>query len=199
MIRLGEARARADLSEVILPRHVQEGKRLLKASIAKVEHDAVPVDILEEEDLDEEIAPGRRGGRCGGGGGAGGGAGGGRRGAGARGTQRVSSCSYEKYKKVERSIVLYLRSREEGESQEGEEEGGGGLRQADVVEWYLNQQEELDSLEALAEERRLVRRIIQRLIRIDGVLVVLNEPAEGEPKIDPDDRILMVKGDYNID
>ena len=196
MIRLGEARARADLSEVILPRHVQEGKRLLKASIAKVEHDAVPVDILEEEDLDEEIA--RQADEAADAAAAAAQAAGGAAPA-PEGTQRVSSCSYEKYKKVERSIVLYLRSREEGESQEGEEEGGGGLRQADVVEWYLNQQEELDSLEALAEERRLVRRIIQRLIRIDGVLVVLNEPAEGEPKIDPDDRILMVKGDYNID
>ena len=161
----------------------------------------MPVDILEEEDLDEEIArqadeaadaaaaAAQAAAQAAAGGAA----------PAPEGTQRVSSCSYEKYKKVERSIVLYLRSREEGESQEGEEEGGGGLRQADVVEWYLNQQEELDSLEALAEERRLVRRIIQRLIRIDGVLVVLNEPAEGEPKIDPDDRILMVKGDYNID
>ena len=92
---------------------------------------------------------------------------------------------------MERSLCVYIRGGEAGP--------GAGMRQHEVVEWYLNQQEELDSLEALAEERRLVRRIIQRLIRIDGVLVVLNEPAEGEPKIDPDDRILMVKGDYNID
>ena len=44
MIRLGEARARVDLESVISVRHVMEARKLLKSSIARVEHEDVDVD-----------------------------------------------------------------------------------------------------------------------------------------------------------
>ena len=82
-----------------------------------------------------------------------------------------------------------------------------GLRQGDVIEWYLNQQEEIDTVEALAAERRLVRRIIQRLVRIDNVLVVVSEQSESQGGGDEseapeagrartDDRVLTVRHSY---
>lgn len=43
MVRLGEARARVDLSETIEERHIKEARRLLKESIMHVSHDDVDV------------------------------------------------------------------------------------------------------------------------------------------------------------
>ena len=56
MIRLGEARARVDLECTIHVRHVQEARRLLRESIAKVDHDEVDVDVFADDALDEELA-----------------------------------------------------------------------------------------------------------------------------------------------
>ena len=49
MIRLGEARARVDLSEKITKRHIQEARRLLKESIMHVSHD--DVDVIDQAPL----------------------------------------------------------------------------------------------------------------------------------------------------
>lgn len=49
MIRLGEARARVDLSEQITRRHIQEARRLLKESIMHVSHD--DVDVIDQVSL----------------------------------------------------------------------------------------------------------------------------------------------------
>ena len=43
MIRLGEARARVDLSEQVTEHHIKEARRLLKESIMHVSHDDVDV------------------------------------------------------------------------------------------------------------------------------------------------------------
>jgi len=117
------------------------------------------------------------------------------------GAKKASTTSYEKYQKVTRSIVLYIRAHES-------DEDAAGLRQGDVVEWYLNQQEELTTVEALAAERKLVKRIIQRLINIDNVIAVIADPdeeadadAEGEPKPkkSADDRIITVNPRHQVD
>jgi len=85
----------------------------------------------------------------------------------ASGARKAGTCSYQKYKKVERSLMVYIRSHEG--------QAGEGLSQQDVVEWYLNQQEQLDNTGKLAAERKLVRRIIQRLIHTDKVLFVVQD------------------------
>jgi len=194
LIRLGEARARAELEQTITAAHVREAKRLLKASIQCVDHDNV--DIFETDELDDEI---------------------GQRmrelereragetapeaaepaeeetvaGAAAGAPRKVQSVSYDKYSKVSKSIVLYIRS-QESEVGDG---GAHGLRQADVIDWYLNQQEDLDSLEALDAERRLVRRILQRMIKVDNTLLLVEEQPEGARA---DERILTVRQDYVV-
>lgn len=176
MVRLGEARARVDLEAVISVRHVQEARRLLRESIAKVDHDEVDVDIFGGDDMDEEIMrmaaeaeAAKLADQAEADGSAGGGAG---RSAEMEGVRRAKTVSYEKYKKVERSLCVYVRG--------GESEPGSGLRQHDIVEWYLNQQEDISNLEDLAEERRLVRQIIQRLLTADKILVQVETPEDAD-------------------
>ena len=92
--------------------------------------------------------------------------------AGVDGARRIKTCTYQKYKKVERSLCVYIRG--------AEAEPGEGLRQADVVEWYLNQQEDIASVEDLASERRLVKQIIQRLATADKVLLPVPAPESAD-------------------
>ena len=48
------------------------------------------------------------------------------------GARRAETCSYQKFKKVERSLVVYIRAHETC--------AGEGILQNDVIEWYLNRQ-----------------------------------------------------------
>ena len=211
MIRLSEARARVELSPRIEVRHVLEAKRLLKQSIIHVTKDDVPFD---GEDFDEELnrqaeeaeqqaarqaAAAQEGGAEGGEGAEGGGGGAAAAAKAPAGTAKASTVSYDKYQKVQRSLVAYLRGHERAEGDEAAEGATlGGMRQGDVINWYLNQQEEITSMEALVAERKLVKRILTRLIRVDQVLVVLEQPAadaaaEGADAADPlDERIIGV-------
>ena len=216
MIRLSEARARVELSPKIEVRHVLEAKRLLKQSIIHVTKDDVNFD---GDDFDEELnrqaeeaeqeaarqaAAAPEGGGAEGGEGAEGGGGAAAAAAAAAGsapagTAKASTVSYEKYQKVQRSLVAYLRGHERAEGDETAEGPTlGGMRQGDVINWYLNQQEEITSMEALVAERKLVKRILTRLIRVDQVLVVLEQPAadavaEGADAADVlDERIIGV-------
>jgi hypothetical protein len=114
------------------------------------------------------------------------------------GAARASTVSYEKYQKVQRSLVAYLRGHERAEDDAEEGQGvAAGMRQGDVINWYLNQQEEITSMEALVTERKLVKRIITRLIKVDQVLVVLEQPAADADAADgaadaADERIIGV-------
>ena len=80
----------------------------------------------------------------------------------------MKTIPYPKYKKVERSLCVFIRSREEAL--------GAGMQQRELVEWYLSQQEEIMSMEELADERRLVRQVIQRLLTTDKVLMEVQTP-----------------------
>lgn len=56
------------------------------------------------------------------------------------------------------------------------------MTQADLLEWYLGERDDIDSEEELALARRKVCSIIQRLVQIDHVLVVLNDMEIAEIK-----------------
>jgi DNA replication licensing factor MCM6 len=195
LIRLGEARARVDLEENITVKHVQEARRLLKQSIIHVSHEDVDLMADGEHDDDmqrmaeeaEAAAEAERQQQA-------------QEGQQA-GAKRVSSCSYDKFQKVTRSLVHYIRAHDVEESV-----GAAGLRQGDVIDWYLSQQDEIDTIEALAEERRLVRRIISRLINIDHALVVVSDPSETQEDSEgaavrggSDERMITVRHAYNVD
>jgi len=200
MIRLGEARARVVLSPEVTAAHVTEAKRLLKKSIIHVTHE--DVEVMETDELDDELARAAEEAEAEAAREAADGQEGQEQPAEVEGAKKASTTSYEKYQKVTRSIVLYIRAHESDEDR-------SGLRQGDVVEWYLNQQEELTTVEALAAERKLVKRIIQRLLNIDNVIAVIADPdeeaeAEGEEgetkqKKSADDRIITVRPTYRID
>ena len=91
-------------------RHVQEARRLLRESIAKVDHDEVDVDVMGDDAMDDEInraaaeaeAEAARAAE-------GGGDGGGGDGGGGDGAKRVKTCSYQKYKKVRSRLLSYMR------------------------------------------------------------------------------------------
>ena len=124
---------RVDLETVISVRHVIESRRLLKASIARVEHE--DVDVFADDTLDDEIARQAEEAEAGMGGEAGERGGGGEGGGGTRavdGAKRVKTIPYPKFKKIEQSLIVFLRANEPSP--------GVGLQQSDVVEWYLNQQ-----------------------------------------------------------
>ena len=176
-----------------------EARRLLKASIARVEHE--DVDVFADDIYDDEIArqaeeamarhtadeaaraadagdaidaDGSGGGRGEAGaapGAAAAAAAGGAGGGGAvAGSRRLKTIPYPKFKKIEQSLIVFLRATEPS--------AGAGLQQKDVVEWYLNQQEDITNVDELASERRLVRQVIQRLLTTDKVLVEVGTPAE---------------------
>jgi len=170
MIRLGEARARVDLSATIEVAHVVEARRLLRESIAKVDHDDVDVDVFADDALDEEIARQAAAAEAEKAQSERAASGAGDEGPRVDGTRRAKAVSYQKYKKVERSLCVYIRG--------SESEAGAGLMQKDVVEWYLGQQEDITHVDDLATERRLVRQIIQRLLTADRVLMEVESPAE---------------------
>eukprot|EP00965_Chrysotila_dentata_P037382 1243374-Pleurochrysis_carterae.AAC.3 len=156
LIRLGEARARVELDHEVKGRHIAEAKRLLKQSIIHVERD--PVDVMADDEMDEELqrqaemaeeAERRRqaqGDSADGGDGADGAddpdGRGGRDAKGAsakpasdlQGARKASTCTFEKFRKVARSIILYIRAHEVPSER-------AGIRLGDVIEWYLNQQE----------------------------------------------------------
>jgi hypothetical protein len=69
---------------------------------------------------------------------------------------------YEKYRKISNAIVTRLRENEE----EGKDEG---MTQSQVIDWYLEKiEDELDSEEALLQERKIVSLVIKRLYQKVG-------------------------------
>jgi len=92
----------------------------------------------------------------------------------AGGVRRAKTIPYPKFKKIERSLCVFIRGHEA--------EAGVGMQQKDIVEWYLNQQEDIASIQELGAERRLVRQVIQRLLVTDNILVEVDVP-EGAPLV----------------
>jgi len=198
LIRLGEARARAELKTVIEVQHVREARQLLRKSITTVEREDVD---FSKDDVDDELtrqaeeieaaeAEARRREQ---GEGADGAA------EGDAGAKKLSKVTYDKYRKVTRSVVLYISTHEQAEER-------AGIRLGDVIEWYLNQQEEIESMEELEIERSLVRRIIERLIKTEHALVVLSDfdSADAESAAQPerpkgDERIITVRDELAED
>eukprot|EP00824_Muranothrix_gubernata_P004390 TRINITY_DN1556_c1_g1_i1.p1 TRINITY_DN1556_c1_g1~~TRINITY_DN1556_c1_g1_i1.p1 ORF type:complete len:831 (+),score=204.27 TRINITY_DN1556_c1_g1_i1:41-2494(+) len=186
MIRLSEALARLHLDVVVRPKYVNEAARLLQKSIIRVEQQAI---VLSEGEEEEEEGQEKRGsGR-------------------ARGrsshaedmeeddekdgrptappqpVKKVVHLAYETYKAMSNMLVHELRRTETADS--------SGMQQRRLVEWYLEQREEISSEVELAQEARLIRHVINRLIHRDGILIVLSEDAENQ-----DNRILAVHPNY---
>lgn len=156
LIRLSEALARLHADSVISVRYVREAARLLKASIIRVESDAIELDspvaqgstAHELENSDIPVP------------------------------SNVLSIRYDDYMRISNMLVYQLRRHEsEAEIQMSDEtELNFGLKKSELIDWYLEQIEsEIDSEATLISKKRQVVAVIERLVKKDGVLIEMNE------------------------
>src|SRR5271154_5577078 len=140
MIRLSEAIARANCVNDISIDFVREAYNLLKQSIIHVEKDDVEMD----DDDDEQEAPATEDQPP--------------------ETQPVvrkekTKVQYDKYVHMMNLIVRKL--------DEDERAGGQGIERDELIQWYLEQnEEEMNTEELLHQEAQLVRKVLKRLKKV---------------------------------
>ncbi|XP_051131592.1 DNA replication licensing factor MCM6 [Andrographis paniculata] len=198
LIRLSEALARSHLDKEVLPHHVRLAVRLLKTSIINVESSEIDLSEFQEENNDnendannggndnEEHASGQ---------------GDADNSASRQGKKLVISDEY--FQKVTRALIMRLRQHEETLSQEGL----SGLKQRDLIQWYIGQQNEKNSyssMEEAAAEVTKVKAIVESLVQREGYLIVVDDgqrPDDGESArpLSRNDRILAVAPNYVVD
>ncbi|MCL7030272.1 hypothetical protein MKW94_023074 [Papaver nudicaule] len=203
LIRLSEAIARSYLEKEVKERHVRVAVRLLKTSIISVE--SSEIDLTDFQDVvfddiggnrasdqgdaqpsNEAAAPENQES----------GAGTGTR----QGRKLVITDEY--FQRVTQSLILHLRQHEDTVAQDGL----AGMRQKDLIQTYIAQQNEksaYSTLDEAAKEVDKVKAIIESLIRREGHLIVLDDgttAAEGEEGLSVRDRrILAVAPNYVVD
>lgn len=170
MVRLSEAIARANCTDVITPSFVAEAYDLLRQSIIRVEMDDIEIDQDEadmeaatndndNETLNDPTEPtetqdqGQR-------------------------AQRGITITYDKYVSVMNLVVKRV---VEDDNQEG-----NGLTGDELVDWYLTQKEdELNSEAEYYQERTLCYKVLKRLVK-DKILMHITQNDQlnenGEPK-----------------
>ncbi|XP_050367808.1 DNA replication licensing factor MCM6 isoform X2 [Argentina anserina] len=231
LIRLSEAIARSYLELQVKPHHVRLAVRLLKTSIISVE--SSEIDLSEFEDSRDNVEGNDNGnngtyhGDDDGNNGTDHGDNDGNNGTGPGGDQTTNGrasvngggagsatqpgkkliISDEYFQRVTQALIMRLRQHEEDIRQSGT--GLAGMRQRDLIQWYVSQQNEknnYDFVEEAAAEISKIKAIIESLIRREGHLIVLDDErpaAEGEgppqPPLSRNDRILAVAPNYVID
>ncbi|KAI4332106.1 hypothetical protein L6164_017042 [Bauhinia variegata] len=215
LIRLSEAIARSYLENQVHPRHVRLAVRLLKTSIISVESSEIDLSEFQEENRTDNTGDD----------GSAGGADGpniARDGEGQatsttengaadsvpqQGKKLVMSDEY--FQRVTQALIMRLRQNEETVRQEGT--GLAGMRQRDLIQWYVNQQNEKNnysSMEEAAAEVTKIKAIIESLIRREGHLIVVDDGAQAaadaggagqSTSVSRNDRILAVAPNYVID
>ncbi|MCD7458464.1 MCM DNA helicase complex subunit mcm6 [Datura stramonium] len=210
LIRLSEAIARSHLDIQVQPRHVRIATSLLKTSIISVE--SSEIDLSEFQDVNREDSVGD----------AENGIGQGENqptgapaesvsGNAENGTETTSKqgkkliITDEYFQRVTRALILRLRQHEETVTQDGT--GLAGMRQKDLIQWYVSQQNETNnysSMEEAAAEVTKVKAIIESLIRREGHLIVVDDGRQagedsGRQSSSRNDRILVVAPNYVVD
>ncbi|XP_043690097.1 DNA replication licensing factor MCM6 [Telopea speciosissima] len=218
LVRLSEAIARSHLELQVEPRHVRVAVRLLKTSIISVESSEIDLsDFQDEIHIGGDDGDGHDDGNGGpqqdgaqpsttaaepvsGNGESGIGTGS------RQGKKLVISDEY--FQRVTQALVMRLRQHEESVMQDGT--GLVGMRQKDLIQWYVSQQNEKNnysSMEEVKSEVAKIKAIIESLIRREGHLIVVDDgrqaTAEGdeprESSSSRNDRILAVAPNYVID
>jgi len=254
LIRLSEARARVDTSEVITPEHVAEAKRLLKASIIAVDApdivfdaddkfddgddtwlEEVGVPAQEEEPLGSAVAPPESpsGSRPPASQAEEGSEAAPMEGVVASGSQVAveqaaedaaagkgggpSRVTQEMFNRFRDLVVLRFKQLEETPDEavhlkESDEHLGHqvGLRQRDLASWVIRtrvDQGHIRTTAAATEEFVLTNKVINVLLRREGVLVEIERPLEREEGEDEakfrarvtSDRVLALSPNYNLE
>ncbi|KAG8497690.1 hypothetical protein CXB51_006909 [Gossypium anomalum] len=200
LIRLSEAIARSYLETQVQPRHVRVAVRLLKTSIISVESTEIDLSEFQEGNNDgsddrnnnfgqDDVHPASES-----------------EGVGTANQQKEEYRVKEDYfQRVTQALVMRLRQHEEAVRQE--ETGLAGMSQGDLIQWYVNQQNEKNNYSSTAEveiEIKRIRSLIERLIRGEGHLIVIDdgrqEGGEGAAaRSARDTRILAVAPNYAMD
>lgn len=181
-------------------RHVTEAAHLLKTSIVHVEQDAIAFDDQEEDEqllraaeagefdtaMDDSLGPPSQ----------------------PLATNAstessapkkpVISLSAEEYQKIVGQIIIEIKKAER-------ESGELGLHRSRVIDWYLELKEpEIETEDQINFHRKLIKSVLNRLIRKDSVLIEIqdrtrmNEEADStlDPEILDNDPLLMIHPNY---
>ncbi|CAA0825364.1 DNA replication licensing factor MCM6 [Striga hermonthica] len=209
LIRLSEALARCHLDTEVHPRYVRLAVKLLKTSIINVESSEIDLSEFQEENNEEDVDGNTGNGDDD----ASGHAEMDLNGAGSQpasenkenadnnksGKKLVISDEY--FQRVTRALVMRLRQHEDSLVHGGL----AGLRQRELVQWYVEQQNEKNnysSMDEAAAEVTKLKAIIESLIRREGYLIVVDDGREdvgdGENARPPsrNERILAVAPNY---
>ncbi|TMW85280.1 hypothetical protein EJD97_023391, partial [Solanum chilense] len=210
LIRLSEAIARCHLDIQVQPRHVQIAKKLLKTSIISVESSEIDLSEFQNENPEDGVGDTQNG--------TGQGetepteapaesvSGNAENGAGTTNKQGKKLVITDEYfQRVTRALILRLRQHEETVMQDGT--GLAGMRQKDLIQWYVSQQNDKNSyssMEEAAAEVTKVKAIIESLIRREGHLIVVDDGTQageesGRQSASRNDRILAVAPNYVVD
>ncbi|KAJ3040792.1 MCM DNA helicase complex subunit mcm6 [Rhizophlyctis rosea] len=186
MIRLSEALAKLHGSKQVTIEHVKEASHLLRTSIVHIERDAIEFDDDEEESRPmtaaevgetDEVAPDAMN------------VDGGEQNA----SQRSMTLPADAYQRMVQSVILQIKKH-------AHESGEAGMRKSEIVTWYLEQMEEegaLEDEESLLQQRKLIRSVLNRLIKKENVLLQLrDEETDEEGSVDP---ILVIQPNYAMD
>ncbi|KAG4209727.1 hypothetical protein ERO13_A03G218100v2 [Gossypium hirsutum] len=198
LIRLSEAIARSYLETQVQPRHVRVAVRLLKTSIISVESTEIDLSEFQEGNNDgsddrnnnsgqADVHPASE----------------------SEGTANQQKEEYrvkeDYFHRVTQALVMRLRQHEEAVRQE--ETGLAGMSQGDLIQWYVNQQNEKNNYSSTAEveiEIKRIRSLIERLIRREGHLIVIDDGRQeggdgAAARSARDTRILAVAPNYAMD
>ncbi|XP_014502219.1 DNA replication licensing factor MCM6 isoform X2 [Vigna radiata var. radiata] len=227
LIRLSEAIARCHLDNQVQPRHVRLAVKLLKTSIISVESSEIDLSEFQEENQNAGAAGGvgnennRDANGAGGDGNDNRDANDGNQadGSNSQGMRQADRndgnpadgskpqakklvISDEYFQRVTSALIMRLRQHEEAAMQGN---GLAGMRQKDLIQWYVDQQNERNnysSMEEVAAEISKIKAIIESLIRREGHLIVVDDGQEaaaeggGAPR---NNRILAVAPNYVVD
>uniref|UniRef100_A0A0R3QUB4 DNA helicase n=1 Tax=Brugia timori TaxID=42155 RepID=A0A0R3QUB4_9BILA len=184
LIRLSEALARLHCEGEVKAEHVHEASKLLSKSIVRIEQ---PDIVLQEDDAlleDEMIDAAELGSQDG---------------SALRernreaegstvrtedeGAKKIDSgklkIKFELYKRIADMLVLHIRHDEETEENT---ENWEGVRQSQLIQWYLDMMEEsIDSEEEYNLQKTICERVIRRLITEDNILIQLNAETDEDP------------------
>ncbi|XP_027942511.1 DNA replication licensing factor MCM6 isoform X1 [Vigna unguiculata] len=228
LIRLSEAIARCHLDNQVQPRHVRLAVKLLKTSIISVESSEIDLSEFQEENQNAGAAGGGGNDNNGDANDARGDgndnrdandAGNQADGSNSQGTRQADRkdgnpadgskpqakklvISDEYFQRVTSALIMRLRQHEEAAMQGN---GLAGMRQKDLIQWYVDQQNERNnysSMEEVTAEISKIKAIIESLIRREGHLIVVDDGQEaaaeggGAPR---NNRILAVAPNYVVD
>ncbi|KAJ2857842.1 MCM DNA helicase complex subunit mcm6 [Coemansia erecta] len=199
LIRLSEALARVHCSETITTQHVREAVRLLRRSIVHVEmddvdvfdDDAMPdglvddelealvasVDVVQADDIleanDAPISNAAVGA--------------------AETTRKKVTIKRDEFDRIRSMLVLKLHEAEKTEKAGAEEEEG--MRQADLVEWYVDQREEfMESEDDVVNETRMAKTVLKYMINVEGCVIALRSLANDTGVVESADGEEAAKG-----